>query len=316
MKDSGNLTHTTFRDVMPRKATITLATSVPGLQLELDSQPVSTPHSVLGVVGVNRSLGAPSPQTVGGKTYEFVSWSDGGARVHTIATPATDTTYTATFREIAGPPPPPTQGLVGYWAFDETTGTSAVDSSGNGHAGTFEYGVARPSVVECRRGGCVSLDGVDDYVRVLDAAALKLIGDVTISAWIKPTGLGTAQSIVSKRYEFELGEIASASPYGMRWTHKASGGTVVAGNLTSSTAAGQWQHVVLVRNGTTKQITGYYNGSPALTSTYTLVPATNTYSVNIGRNPASTQRFKGLIDEVRIYNVALTASEVQALFAQ
>ena len=316
VRDSGGLTHTTFRDLQPRTSTITLATNVAGLQLELDAQPVSTPHSVLGVVGVNRSLGAPSPQSAGGKTYEFVSWSDGGAQTHSVATPGTNTTYTATYREIAGPPPPPTQGIVGYWAFDEATGTTAVDGSGNGHAGTFQYGVARASVVECRRGGCVSLDGVDDYVRILDAAALKLIGDVTVSAWIKPTGLGTAQSIVSKRYEFELGEIASASPYGVRWTHKATGGTTVSGSLTSSTAAGQWQHVVLVRNGTTKQVAGYLNGSPALTSTYTLGPATNTYNLNIGRNPGGTQRFKGLIDEVRLYNRALTATEVQGLFAQ
>ena len=316
VRDSGGLTHSTFRDVQPRTSTITLATNVPGLQLELDGQPAATPHSVVSVVGVQRTLGAPSPQTAGGKTYEFVSWSDGGAQSHTIATPAASTTYTATYREIAGPPPPPTQGLVGYWAFDEASGTTATDGSGNGHTGTFQYGVARASVVECRRGGCVSLDGVDDYVRVLDAAALKLVGDVTISAWIKPTGLGTAQSIVSKRYEYELGEISASPPNGVRWTHKASGGTVVSGGLTSSTAGGQWQHVVLVRNATTKEVRGYLNGAPALTSTYALPPAANTYNVNIGRNPASTQRFKGLIDEVRIYNRALSAAEVQSLHAQ
>jgi glucose/arabinose dehydrogenase len=316
VRDGGGLTHTTFRDLQPRTSTITLATNVAGLQLELDAQPVSTPTSVVSVVGIQRTLGAPSPQSTGGKTYEFVSWSDGGVQSHTVATPAANTTYTATYREIAGPPPPPTQGLVGYWAFDEASGTSAVDSSGNGQTGTFEYGVARASVVECRRGGCVSLDGADDYVRVLDAAALKLVGDVTISAWIRPTALGTAQSIVSKRYEFELGEISAAAPHGVRWTHKASGGTVVSGSLTSSTASGQWQHVVLVRNGVTKEVRGYLNGAAALTSTYTLAPAANTYNVNIGRNPASSQRFAGLIDEVRIYNRALSAAEVQALTAQ
>ena len=50
-----------------------------------------------GVVGIQRTLGAVSPQTSGGTTYAFQSWSDGGAATHTIATPRRDTTYTATF---------------------------------------------------------------------------------------------------------------------------------------------------------------------------------------------------------------------------
>jgi len=56
------------------------------------------------VVGVLRKLGAPSPQTVGGVTYQFSSWSDGGAATHTLPTPATATTYTANFTPIAGTP--------------------------------------------------------------------------------------------------------------------------------------------------------------------------------------------------------------------
>jgi hypothetical protein len=69
----------------------------------LDGQPKSTPVSVEGVVGIRRTLGAVSPQTVGSVTYEFVSWSDGGASTHTISTPTNDTTYTATYRVRVGP---------------------------------------------------------------------------------------------------------------------------------------------------------------------------------------------------------------------
>ncbi len=100
MRDSGGLTTTVFRDVLPRTVQLTLATSPAGLSLSLDDQPQATPLTVTGVVGVQRTLEAPSPQTVGGRTYEFVSWSDGGARAHTISTPATSTTYTATYREV------------------------------------------------------------------------------------------------------------------------------------------------------------------------------------------------------------------------
>jgi hypothetical protein len=317
VRDGGGLTSTAYRDVLPRKAGVTLATNVPGLQLLLDGQPKAAPHSFTGVVGVTRTLEAPSPQTVAGTTYEFVSWSDGGARQHTIDTPASATTFTATFREIVGAPPPlPTQGLVAHWAFDETGGTTAADGSGNGRAGTLVYGPTWGSVLQCRIGGCVSLDGVDDYVRVLDAAALKLTGDVSISSWIRPASVGRRQSIVSKRYEFELGWIHDVSPFGLKWSHKESGGGLVSGDLTTSTEAGQWQHVVLVRDAATKQMRGYKNGVPALTSSYLLAPGTSTYNVNIGRNPGGAQHFGGLLDEVRIYARALTDAEVQALFGQ
>ena len=81
------------RDIQPRKATVTLATVPAGLQLRLDGQPVTTPHSFVSVVGIQRGLEAVSPQG----SQRFSSWTDGGARVHTILTPATNTTYTARF---------------------------------------------------------------------------------------------------------------------------------------------------------------------------------------------------------------------------
>jgi hypothetical protein len=63
----------------------------------LDGQPTPTGTPVTSVVGVQRSLGAPSPQTLGGTNYVFSSWSDGGSQTHTISTPSTNTTYTANF---------------------------------------------------------------------------------------------------------------------------------------------------------------------------------------------------------------------------
>jgi len=93
VRDSGGLTREVTRDVRPRKATITLATNPVGLQLRLDGQPVTAPYSFVGVVGIRRSLEAVSPQS--GRV--FSSWSDGGARIHTIATPAANTTYTARY---------------------------------------------------------------------------------------------------------------------------------------------------------------------------------------------------------------------------
>ena len=103
--DSAGLTSSTFRDVNPRLARITLATSPPGLQLRLDGQPVTTPLTLTGVVGIQRSLEAPSPQLVGLNVWTFDSWSNGGAQTQTISTPAADATYTARYRGALPIPP-------------------------------------------------------------------------------------------------------------------------------------------------------------------------------------------------------------------
>jgi glucose/arabinose dehydrogenase len=316
VRDSGGMTDTTHRDVVPRTASVTLATNVPGLQLTLDGQPESAPHTFTGVVGVVRSLGAPSPQTVAGTRYEFVSWSDGGAQSHDVSTPSAATTYTAIYQEAAGSPPPPTQGLVGYWSFDDGSGKTAGDGSGNGLDGKLTYGPVWAGAAECKLGGCLSFDGVNDYVKVLDTAALRLTGDVTISAWIKPTALGVKRSVVSKRYEYELGPLEAAWPYAADWSHKAPGGAQLSNTLTTPTSLNVWQHVVLVRDGSTRQVKGYLNGELITVGTYSTPPGTSSYNLNIGRNPGSTQRFKGLIDEVRVYNRPLDAAEVQALYLE
>lgn len=113
VRDAQGLTHSDFHDVVPRTSRITLATEPAGLRVTLDGQPVTAPRTVQSVVGMIRSLGVVSPQTVGGVTYEFESWSDGGAATHEIVTPATDQTWTARFRvrQVA-----PGLGLTGVYS--------------------------------------------------------------------------------------------------------------------------------------------------------------------------------------------------------
>lgn len=103
VQDSGGLTATTTRDVVPVVSTVTLETNPAGLQVTLDGTPQAGPVVFDGVAGLLRSLGVASPQTLGGTTYTFVSWSDGGAASHSISTPSANTTYTATFQAV--PPP-------------------------------------------------------------------------------------------------------------------------------------------------------------------------------------------------------------------
>ena len=97
--DSAGLTHSSFRDVFPRVVTLTLGSDPAGLQVLLDGQVHPTPYSFPSVVGMIRSIGAASPQTLDGATYQFRSWSDGGGGTHNIATPSANTSYTAVYRK-------------------------------------------------------------------------------------------------------------------------------------------------------------------------------------------------------------------------
>jgi glucose/arabinose dehydrogenase len=101
--DEFGFSDTATRDVMPNTSMITLGTNPSGLQLLLDDQPVVTPLSFEGVVGITRTLGVNSPQAMDGTWYRFESWSDGGAGRHEITTPEVDTTYTTHFVAIERP---------------------------------------------------------------------------------------------------------------------------------------------------------------------------------------------------------------------
>ncbi|HEY6561832.1 MAG TPA: PQQ-dependent sugar dehydrogenase [Polyangiaceae bacterium] len=136
VRDSAGLTFSTFRDINPRVSTLQLRTNPAGLQITLDGQPVTTPADIQSVVGVTRTLGVVSPQTLAGTSYSFSSWSDGGASSHAISTPATNTAYTATF--TAGS----SGGLTAeYFDNSNFTGTkiTRVDPSVN-----FDFGTGSP----------------------------------------------------------------------------------------------------------------------------------------------------------------------------
>jgi glucose/arabinose dehydrogenase len=101
--DSAGAQATTSRQLDPRTVNLTFATTPTGLQLGVGAQSVTAPTTRTVIVGSSNSVSAPSPQTVGGVSYTFKSWSDGGGRTHNVTAPATPTTYTATFdRSPAG----------------------------------------------------------------------------------------------------------------------------------------------------------------------------------------------------------------------
>ncbi len=116
--DSKGATATSTVDVNPIRSVVTLSTQPVGLSVKLDGSLVTTPFTFTGVSGITRSLEAVD-QTRNGSNYQFYGWSDGGAATHTLSTPATTTTLTATYIRSADG----VSGLTGGVSYTYVEGT-------------------------------------------------------------------------------------------------------------------------------------------------------------------------------------------------
>ena len=215
--------------------------------------------------------------------------------------------------------PPTNLGLVGYWSMNEGAGTVAGDGSGNGNRGTLTGG---PTWVDGKRGKALSFDGGDDDVLVADNNSLDFgTGDMSISAWIKPNTVTTAnQAIVDKTgggtaaYRFNT---SNADGDRLKFTR---GSLFVdgVGSNDNVLVAGVWQHIAAVVNTSgTDIVTFYVNGVAQGSGNLANSSFTNANPLMIGQkgyDGSSVVNFNGLIDEVRIYNRALSAAEIQTLY--
>ena len=215
-------------------------------------------------------------------------------------------------------------GLVAEWHFDEGAGSVLKDSSGNGNDGV----IYEATWVEGKYGKALSFDGVDDYIVVPNN--IDLSGDYTIGAWINPT-IGKGHIIAVKRTDSDYGvplflaidNRGGSSPYttptGFSSLSNAllftlgRGDGVVAVAVNNAIVSDQFQHIVAVVDGTIMKL--YINGELKATKTFTGIRQTNTASLFIGAYEhdeaiASGLSFKGPIDEVCIYNCALTDEEI------
>ncbi len=118
--DRGGLTDTESVRLDPKTTELSFQSNPTGLRLAVGSTESTAPFNRTVIVGSRNSISAPSPQTLAVTTYEFVSWSDGGAQVHDIVAPATATTYTAAYRSVSCT-------ITGTPARDTLTGTSGSD---------------------------------------------------------------------------------------------------------------------------------------------------------------------------------------------
>ena len=201
---------------------------------------------------------------------------------------------------------PPATGLVGAWAFNEASGTNAVDASGANNPGTIS-GPARTTAG--RYGGALTFDGINDLVTIADANSLDL-NRMTLEAWVRPTGLGDWRAVLLKEQPGQLVYALYAStdngrPSGHVFT---SGDMMVRG--PSVLPADTWSHLAMTWDGTTERL--YVNGTQVATTALTGTAATSSGALRIGGNNVWGEWFAGAIDEVRVYNRAISAAEIAA----
>jgi concanavalin A-like lectin/glucanase superfamily protein/BACON domain-containing protein len=197
--------------------------------------------------------------------------------------------------------------LIGAWGFDEPSGTNATDASGRGHTGTIS-GATRTTAG--RFGGALSFDGVNDIVNVADTNALDLTTGMTLEAWIQPTAVGSAwRTVLMKEQPGNLVySLYAGNGGGGPATHVFTTGDIGI-NGTAATPIGSWTHLAATYDGAVLRL--YVNGTQAATRNLTGALRTSTGALRIGGNTIWSEWYAGLIDEVRVYNRALTAAEIQ-----
>jgi thiol-disulfide isomerase/thioredoxin len=197
--------------------------------------------------------------------------------------------------------------LVGWWKFDETEGNTAVDSSDNGNDGILVGNpVWRPQGGKI--GGALEFSGKGDYVKIANEHAFDITNQITISAWVNITSVPQEWTgIVTK------GDTAwrMSTSFAKNVFHFGVGPNDYLNGMTE-VSAGQWHHVACVYDG--KRMRIYVDGVLDVSIRQTGPIATNDFPVCIGENIELTGRcWHGLIDDVRIYNYALSENKIASL---
>ena len=224
------------------------------------------------------------------------------------------------------PPPPGGSGLVAAFGFEEASGLTAVNSSNAAYNGTILQ-AARVAAGKIGRG--LSFDGVNDWVTVNDitASPLDLTTGMTIEAWVNPAAMSGWETVVLKERGAAGTGLLSYALYAHDGAPQGNGFAGPAGYLrpapaNSTTDQGvrqashtaiplnTWTHLATTYDGASQRF--YINGVLVATRAQTGSIAVGNQPLRIGGNNVSGEFFRGIIDEVRVYNRALSAADITA----
>jgi PKD repeat protein len=223
---------------------------------------------------------------------------------------------------VTAPPPPPISspviipdpisttslvGLVAAYGFEDINGTTVADASGNANHGTITNAV---SITSGHSGDALQFNGTDAWITVNDSASLNLTTGMTLEAWVYPTAPMTQWTAVMMKeqpnqqvytlYANTASNKPAVDPYINGSEQLLSGGKQLSPN--------KWWHLVGTYDGQNQRL--YVNGTQVAIKAQSGVILTSTGALRIGGDNIWDEYFNGYIDEVRIYNRALTPEEV------
>jgi hypothetical protein len=234
--------------------------------------------------------------------YIFSAWS--GACTGTGACSVTlnaAKTVTATFTAA-----PTTTGLVAAYSFGAGTGTTAKDSSGLNNTGTLSGTIWATAG---RFGSALSFNGVNNFVTVNDTASLDLTTGMTLEAWVYPTAtMNGWRGIVQKETTGAIVYYLHANSSTNRPATGILVGTEKQLHGTSRVPLNTWTHLAATYDGATQRL--YVNGVQVASRAQTGPMGVSGSPLRIGGNSVWGEYFQGRIDEVRVYNRALTTAQI------
>ncbi|KKQ06957.1 MAG: Carbohydrate-binding CenC domain protein [Candidatus Moranbacteria bacterium GW2011_GWE2_36_40] len=200
-------------------------------------------------------------------------------------------------------------GLVGHWTFDgqDISGTTAKDTSGNNNNGTISG--ATKAIGKLGQG--VNYSAATNVVTVSDKDSLDGMAQLTLSAWINPKSEGGGYPRIIEK--------GNGYPYIFLFVGNNLSCNIGAEGITTTTSplAGKynsWHHVDCVYDGANISI--YFDGVSIASTPKTGSVLAGATALTIGNNVAGDRTFDGKIDDVRVYNRALSANEIEQLYHQ
>ena len=248
-------------------------------------------------VTVNVSTSAPASVTNTGTV-------SGGGQTNTGNDSASDVTAIASVVSPLPPAPNPGGGLVAAFSFDDGTGSTAQDATSYNNDGT----ISNATWTSGRFGGALSFNGTSALVTVPGSTSLRLSTAMTLEAWVKPTTVSAQwRDVIYKgndNYFLEGTSDSSGRP--------SAGASVWSSNLygTSALVVNAWTHLAATYDGAAMKL--YVNGTVVSSGARGGALEASGNPLEIGGDSLFGQYFAGVIDEVRIYNVALTAAQIQS----
>jgi len=213
-------------------------------------------------------------------------------------------------------------GRVSQWKLDEASGVTAsdswltntgtlatapgFDSTAAGYGDTHTSGWMSSS--NCVSGTCLKFDGVDDNVDCGNNTSLDIIDAITISVWIKPTTLVRSE-LVHKGQDTVDGYELILRETGQIWFRTSATNPSTNTTSTLNVSANNWWHVAVYRDSSGNAKI-YINGQEKGSGVNMQAPKTNVRKLYICGLVAAYSYYNGLIDDVRVYNKALSSSGI------